>query len=453
MGFPPRSWFGHRTMGMHAFPVLYQGLRMADPTYFDDFWSQPGYLGHDPPPSLDRDGGVGHACEVVGHPHRPTRPTSSTSPSDAHAGAGPGRRRHRLAGVRRGGARPIAVAVELTRAASRPRDPRRRAGGALGRRRGCACSSSPSCSATSPCSGPPIPMSPGSCVRATPSRSTTAGSSPPRPTTATRCPRRDFTVWDQFRDPDGNPDVPAAAPPARAPVRRGRLGHGADRPLRREDDRGGVAARPRGPARGRPTGTARRSSEHLGDATDDHFRLWFTDNALHGDDEVQEHPTHSVSYLGAPAPGAARPERRGSSETSPRPRPRATQVVDGQVVVGRGGRSAGAGVQPVVALTVDGGERADVAVGAEVVLRAERRGARRRRAGRGRRVGPRRHRRLRSARSGRRPARGSPSSGTHSFAAPGTHFVTVRVAAQRDGDTTTRYARVQNLARVRVVVD
>ena len=31
MGFPPRSWFGWRTMGMHAFPVLYGGMRAADP--------------------------------------------------------------------------------------------------------------------------------------------------------------------------------------------------------------------------------------------------------------------------------------------------------------------------------------------------------------------------------------------------------------------------------------
>ena len=60
MGFPPRSWFGHRTMGMHAFPVLYQGLVMADPTYFEEFWTQPGYLGFDLPPSLRRD-----ACTIV----------------------------------------------------------------------------------------------------------------------------------------------------------------------------------------------------------------------------------------------------------------------------------------------------------------------------------------------------------------------------------------------------
>ena len=52
MGFPPRSWFGHRTMGMHAFPVLYRGLVAADPTYFEDFWTKPGYLGYEPPASL-----------------------------------------------------------------------------------------------------------------------------------------------------------------------------------------------------------------------------------------------------------------------------------------------------------------------------------------------------------------------------------------------------------------
>src|SRR5580692_9742775 len=55
MGFPPRSWFGHRTMGMHAFPVLYRGLVAADPTYFEDFWTKPGYLGYRAPASLQRD--------------------------------------------------------------------------------------------------------------------------------------------------------------------------------------------------------------------------------------------------------------------------------------------------------------------------------------------------------------------------------------------------------------
>ena len=64
MGFPPRSWFGHRTMGMHAFPILYGAVVMADPSYFEAFWTEPGYLGHERPPSLLRDV-VQHRCEVA----------------------------------------------------------------------------------------------------------------------------------------------------------------------------------------------------------------------------------------------------------------------------------------------------------------------------------------------------------------------------------------------------
>ena len=52
MGFPINSWFGHKTMGVHAFTAIYQGMVMADPGYFEDFWTKPGYLGFDPPESL-----------------------------------------------------------------------------------------------------------------------------------------------------------------------------------------------------------------------------------------------------------------------------------------------------------------------------------------------------------------------------------------------------------------
>ena len=40
----------------------------------------------------------------------------------------------------------------------------------------------------------------------------------------------------------------------------------------------------------------------------------------------------------------------------------------------------------------------------------------------------------------------------HSFGAPGTYFPTVRVAAHRDGDTSTPFALIQNLARARAVI-
>ncbi|MBI1780527.1 MAG: hypothetical protein HYR66_04070, partial [Sphingobacteriales bacterium] len=47
MGFPPKAWFAYKTMGLHAFPVLYPGVKMADAKYFTDFWTVPGYDGAD----------------------------------------------------------------------------------------------------------------------------------------------------------------------------------------------------------------------------------------------------------------------------------------------------------------------------------------------------------------------------------------------------------------------
>jgi hypothetical protein len=41
---------------------------------------------------------------------------------------------------------------------------------------------------------------------------------------------------------------------------------------------------------------------------------------------------------------------------------------------------------------------------------------------------------------------------SYKFTQPGTYFVTVRVASQRNGDTNTPYGLIQNLAQVRVVV-
>jgi hypothetical protein len=55
LGFPPKSWFGYKTMGVHGFIAVYQGMTMADRKYFtDDFWKTPGYLGANPTASLLR---------------------------------------------------------------------------------------------------------------------------------------------------------------------------------------------------------------------------------------------------------------------------------------------------------------------------------------------------------------------------------------------------------------
>ena len=89
MGFPQGSWFGHRTMGMHAFPVLYRGLVAADPTYFEDFWTKPGYLGYGAPASLQGDR-VTADFEIVAVITEPegadSAPAAGTHPGQARGG-------------------------------------------------------------------------------------------------------------------------------------------------------------------------------------------------------------------------------------------------------------------------------------------------------------------------------------------------------------------------------
>jgi hypothetical protein len=189
--------------------------------------------------------------------------------------------------------------------------------------------------------------------------------------------------------------------------------------------------------------------EHLGGAIDEHFRLWFTDNALHGDDELQESPLHTVSYLGV-LQQALRDLSRWVEEGVAPPVSTTYEVVDGQVIVPVDA-AARRGIQPVVSLTVDGGQRGDGATGHEFTFRAVTEVP----EGTGVIVAI---------------AWDFDGSGSFSeaepvvaaarvvverrrcFPAPGTFFPVVRVVARREGTASGPFARLQNLARVRVVV-
>lgn len=70
LGFPPRSWFNYQTLGLGAFAVLNDLVVKNDPTYFDDFWRIPGYLGADPPESLTRAYPTSHASHSRHHVQR-----------------------------------------------------------------------------------------------------------------------------------------------------------------------------------------------------------------------------------------------------------------------------------------------------------------------------------------------------------------------------------------------
>jgi hypothetical protein len=261
-------------------------------------------------------------------------------------------------------------------------------------------------------------------------------------------PAAEFSVWDQFRAADGTPRYPQRplllgplfAAAAAGTVQTGRF-----------DGKMIVVAtlldREAFPWQADWYRTKVR--EHLGESTDGSLRLWYVDNALHGDDEAQESPAHTVSYLGV-LHQALRDLSKWVEHGVVPPATTTYDVIDGQIVVAADAGSRG-GVQPVVSVTANGGSRADVEVGEPVHLHVSAATP----AGGGGFVAVEWDLDGTGAYAITEPVAGIPRvelGRSHAFDSPGVHFVAVRVVAQRDADPATPHARLQNLARVRVVV-
>ena len=211
-----------------------------------------------------------------------------------------------------------------------------------------------------------------------------------------------------------------------------------------------------------------RVKEALGDSTDNHFRLWYTDHALHGDIPIEDDPTRTVSYLGILQQALL----DLSAWVEKGITPAATtnyKIVDGQVVIPPTADER-KGIQPVVTVIAYGGERADVIVGQPVTFSAEVEVPK----NMGKVVAAAWHFEgvpddisKRSGwsfdKSGTFPVKATwtpvDKTGsrvtlktTYTFTKPGTYFPTLRVASQRQDDAKTPFTRIQNLDRVRVVV-
>ena len=52
LGYPLRGWWNHETLTSGYFYNVAPLMPMLDPTYVDDFWTKPGYLGSDPTSSI-----------------------------------------------------------------------------------------------------------------------------------------------------------------------------------------------------------------------------------------------------------------------------------------------------------------------------------------------------------------------------------------------------------------
>ena len=181
----------------------------------------------------------------------------------------------------------------------------------------------------------------------------------------------------------------------------------------------------------------------------DNFRLWFTDHAQHGAPASAAAQLRTVSYQGV-LQQALRDLSAWLEKGVEPPASTSYQLVDAQVKVPPKAAPR-KGIQPVVELKVNGGERAEVAVGKPVTFSAiietppntgkvvavewnfEGAGS----------YVPAKFDDIKPAVS---------VQATHSYSQPGTYFPVLRATSQREGDAETPFGRVQNLGRARVVV-
>jgi hypothetical protein len=194
-----------------------------------------------------------------------------------------------------------------------------------------------------------------------------------------------------------------------------------------------------------------------GPAADDKFRFWLVDHAMHlapwvgPDDPRPVRTTRIISYRGI-LEQALRDVAAWVEHGVAPPASTTYQVVDGQVRV-PAKASERNGVQPTVEVTVNGAKRAHVAVGelaefaafievplgAGTVVVAE----------------------WDFDGSGDYAVSEAGLDGSasrlnvrasHTFSEPGTYFPAIRVRSQRQGNLSKPFGQVQNLGRVRVVV-
>jgi hypothetical protein len=443
MGFPPASWFDHRTMGIHGFAAIYPAMRAIDAAYFTDFWTKPGYLGFDHPEQLAK-ARLQHtsalAAVITGAEAARLGLNTDASSEAARGGVDTAFRTpeeaRRVVAFRLGAAPPRVSflggdLVVLSGAAAGQALPAARLVGdvvVLGIADADVAAK----------------LAPGDAVRVDNSNFLAAETYHRH-----QVPGPEFRVWDQFRDAAGKPLYP------QRPMLIGPL-----------FVRGAAGTQMTGSFSGKMIvleslwdreafpwqGDWYRSQvrKQLGDRAEDSFRLWYTDHALHGDEPGSGSPTRVVSYQGA-LQQALRDLAAWVEKGVPPPASTTYRIEDGQVLVPPTAAER-RGIQPVVTLRVKGGERIEVAAGQRVHLA-------------GAIVVP--------------PGGGSvvaaewdlEGTGTyaststipigrttvaveidHVFKKAGTYFPALRGTSHRQGDRKTPFARVQNLSRVRVVV-
>lgn len=446
LGFPPAGWFNYKTLGMHAYAVIYPVTRMLDPGYFNDFWTKPGYDGYARLPSL-----------LAARVQLDTTVAGIVTAGDAARMNLPGLHQPGEAkGLADNGWKAMEastpVAIRLTQGPGKEV-----MGGDFIVTGGAAAGSKAMIlKATDDVvllgqDGAKIVsrLAPGDTVRVD-NTDFLASETYHRHQVP---PGDQFPEWDQFRGPDGKPIYPQRPTVLGPLLSRGATGTAqtgkfSGKMIMLENLYDTEAF----PWQG--DWYRQRVRENLGAETDARYRLWMNDHANHGDSTRQVNPTHTVSYIGI-LEQALRDLAAWVEDGVEPAQTTDYRLVDGQIVVPPAAAMR-RGIQPVVSLTgADGKDRVEARAGKPVAMT----GVIEVPPGMGKVV---------SAEwdfdgAGTFPVHSDLGRAkvvgnrvtvtmTHSFAKPGTYFVTLRAASQRDGDAMTPFARVQNLDRVRVVV-
>ncbi len=450
LGFPLKSWFGYKTMGVHGFTAVYQGMMMVDPGYFEDFWTKPGYLGFNPPESLKK-----ARLQYV------TKIKLPLSTDDLEArGLTPKRLPGQPRDAGRGSAdlawqklvndkssRPIAFELEGT-----PPDVNFiggdlyvLSGEAKGKRIALLALNNNVVSLGVVADvGALAKIKAGDEVRVDNSNFLAAQTYHRH-----QVPDASYTNYDQFRGPNGKPIYPQ---------RKMLLGPmftaGAAGSVPSGKFNGKIILVQSGLDREAVPNQAdwyRRKFDQLyGKEANNKYRLWFTEHALHGYNEDKDARTRVVSYL--PVLQQALRDVSAWVERGVAPPANSSyKLEEGQIKLAATARERMA-VQPVVTVTVKGKSKGSVRRNTDVEFTATAEAP----PGAGKIVGIEWDFDGSGAFATKSPWDG-PVAATekkrHRFDNAGTYFVTVRAILQRDGDAKTPYARIPNLARVRVVVD
>jgi hypothetical protein len=439
MGFPPEAWFNYKATAFGYTGVLgslLDPIVALDGSYFDDFWKMPGYLGHDHPESLEKY--RIHESTTIAKVMKPADvegmglplSLSATQPGNANLPAA-----FTLSQLPKGDLQ--GATLKITSGAAQ--------GATLyiagvfgdvinvGYGQGLATLAN---------------VKPGDQLEIDNSIYLAIQTYHRH-----QVPPPEYYVYDQYRDPSGKPLYPQRTVPVTSLFNQAGMMSGKfkGKMIVVESLMDEIAF----PWQADWYRT--RVKAALGDALDDNYRLWLIERAMHTPPKdmsggLKPAIATRVINFGAVLQQALR-DVAAWAEDGKAPAPStAYEVVDGQVRVPTSAAERG-GIQPVVAATANGAQRADVAVGEAVSFAAvieappsagsiiaadwDFEGAGDFPV----------HSPLDDAKQARIEVQA-----TYAFSAPGTYFPAVRGTLNREGDPSARHARVQNLGRVRVVV-